>query len=422
MAEPTNADGDAPSLLGPYRVLDLTDARGHLCGKILGEMGADVIKVEPPGGDPARDVGPFVDDTPDRNGSLSWFAYNSSKRGITLNLESEQGRALLKRLVAGADFFLESFNPGYLDSLGLGYGALKRMKPDLVMTSVTPFGQDGPYRDYEASDLTLMAIGGLLAEHAHLDSPPVRMSVDQAYSHGGAYGAAATLAAHYRRLFTGEGQHVDVSIQECITQMFTPLVQDWFLGTRIGATWSGTAITRSKGLLRGAWACRDGYVIYRFTTGFTARRTHVIFQWAEEDGLDTEGLKDVRFTEVDTTTATQEDVDRWMRVLETFFARHTIRELVDGAFQRRMMIYPVNTVKDLLEDRQLTARGFFTEVEHPELGRALTYPGAWWQGVGPKWQSRGRAPLVGEHNEAVYMDELGLNASDLARLVREGIV
>ncbi|MCH8195608.1 MAG: CoA transferase [Chloroflexi bacterium] len=217
---------DAPTLLPPHRVLDLTTVVGHLCCKILAEMGADVIKIEPTGGDTARDIGPFIDDIPSRNRSLQWFAFNASKRGVTLNLETADGRDIFRRLVEGADFVVESFKPGYLDSLGLGFDALRAIKPDLILTSITPFGQTGPYRGYAATDLVLMAMGGFMAENGYPDSPPIRMSVDQAYHHGGFYGAAASLTAHLDRARTGQGQHVDISIQEALTLMFDPPIQN----------------------------------------------------------------------------------------------------------------------------------------------------------------------------------------------------
>ena len=157
----------AANPLPPLRVLDLTNIRGHFCGKVLGDMGCDVVKIEPPGGDPARDRGPFVEDVPDRNRSLTWLAYNTSKRGVTLNIESEDGRGILRHMVEKADILIESFDPGYLDGLGLSYAELRKVKPDLIMTSITPFGQEGPYRDYADSDIVLMALGGFMSENGY---------------------------------------------------------------------------------------------------------------------------------------------------------------------------------------------------------------------------------------------------------------
>lgn len=149
-------------MLSPYRVLDLTDEKAWFCGKLLGDLGADVIKIEPPGGDPGRMTGPFYGNSRGPENSLPWWAYNSSKRGITLDLESQQGRDKLLQLVSGADFLIESFRPGYLDRLGLGYSRLESINPSPIMVSVTPFGPSGPYRDYKGPDIVAWAMGGYM--------------------------------------------------------------------------------------------------------------------------------------------------------------------------------------------------------------------------------------------------------------------
>ena len=177
-----------PGLLAPYRVLDLTDGRGLLCGKMLADLGADVVQVEPPGGSPARNVGPFYHDTPGAERSLFWWAYCTNKRGITLDIATDDGAALLRRLVANADFLIESGDPGRMASLGLGYPDLQAINPRLVMVSITAFGQDGPYADYQASDIVGMALGGFMHLTGDGDRPPLRVSMPQFYQHGGGAG------------------------------------------------------------------------------------------------------------------------------------------------------------------------------------------------------------------------------------------
>jgi crotonobetainyl-CoA:carnitine CoA-transferase CaiB-like acyl-CoA transferase len=385
-------------------------------------MGADVVKIEPPGGDPARGLGPFIDDIPDRNRGLWWFAFNTSKRGITLDLEPEDGRALFKRMVGKADFVIESFMPGYLDSLGLGYSVLKAIKPDVILTSITPFGQTGPYKDFEAPDLILMAAGGFMAENGYPDSPPIRMSVDQAYHHGGIYGAAATLTAHWGRTRTGKGQHIDVCIQECLALMFDPPIQEWIMMRRDGTNRVGPMMWRGKVLLRLVWKCKDGYATWRLFTGQpVGRRTHKIIDWAEEDGLQT-GLKGFRWELVDMLSITQEQLDQWDKVFHAFFEAHTKEQLVQGALKRNMMIYPVNTIADALRHYHFAARQFYADVEHPELERTFKYPGPFWKSHGAPWRTKGRAPLVGEHNVEFYGKELGLSPQDLSALRAAGVI
>ena len=184
------------SLLAPFRALDITDEKGFLCGKVLGDLGADVIKIEKPGGDPARSIGPFYHDIPDPEKSLYWFAFNMNKRGITLDIETADGQQIFKKLATTADFVIGSFPPGYMDKLGLGYSALSEINPQTIVTSITPFGQTGPYQDFKGSDIVAMAMSGLMYLIGDPDRPPVRISFPQAYLHAGVEGAVGSMVAH----------------------------------------------------------------------------------------------------------------------------------------------------------------------------------------------------------------------------------
>ncbi len=202
--------------LDPYRALDLTDEKGSLCGKILGDLGADVIKIEPPGGDLSRNKGPFYKDIPHPEKSLFWLALNTSKRGITLNIDTSDGKDVFRRLVKSADFVIESFPPGDMEARGLGYKALCQVNPQVIMISISPFGQTGPHKDYKASDIVIMARGGLMYIYGDSDRAPVRISFPQAYLHAGAEAAVGAMMALYARRTTGRGQHVDVSAQRSV--------------------------------------------------------------------------------------------------------------------------------------------------------------------------------------------------------------
>jgi crotonobetainyl-CoA:carnitine CoA-transferase CaiB-like acyl-CoA transferase len=229
-------------VLEDCRVLDLSNELGFLCGKILGDLGADVIKVEPPGGDPSRNIGPFYKDIPHPEKSLYWFAYNNNKRGITLNIETNDGRELFKRLIKTADIVVESFAPGYMDGLGLGYSVLSQMTDEkIIMTSITPFGQDGPYRNYKASDIGIMAMSGSMYLLGDPDRPPVRTSIPVSYMWTGAYAALGTLMAFFHRQMTGKGQLVDV--ERSLVSGYRPFL----LGSRrYDAEASGECHFRSK--------------------------------------------------------------------------------------------------------------------------------------------------------------------------------
>ncbi len=201
-------------LLSPYRVLDLTGAECLLCGKILADLGADVIRIEGPKGDTTRSQAPFFHDRVSPDLSLFHFHFNANKRSITLDIECTKGKEIFKRLVEKADAVLESFPPGTMTNLGLGYEDLLKVNSRLVMTAISPFGQSGPYRDFKASDLTLWCLGGMAYVSGDPDRAPVQVSSPQSYLHGAAAAATATLIALYFRELTGESQWVDVSIQE----------------------------------------------------------------------------------------------------------------------------------------------------------------------------------------------------------------
>ena len=216
-------------MLRGFRVLDLTDEKGFLCGKILADLGADVIKVEKPGGDPSRRMGPFWHDMASPEKSLYWFAYNSNKRGITLNIETVDGRAIFQKLVKTSDFVIESFSPGQMEKLGLGYSALNNIRNGIILTSISPYGQQGPYRDYKSSDMVLMGMAGMLYLTGDADRPPVNISIPQAYLLAGADAAVGTMIAYYHRKMAGEGQHVDISIQQSMAWFLAAAIPHWEL-------------------------------------------------------------------------------------------------------------------------------------------------------------------------------------------------
>ena len=241
----------ADTALGDLRVLDLAGPMGLYCTKQLADLGADVIKLEPPGGDPSRSVGPFYHDEADPEKSLYWFHFNTSKRSITLNIETADGRDIMKKLVAAADIMVETYPPGYLDSLDLGYSALKKVNPALILTSITPFGQTGPYRDFKESDLVGQAMGGLLFICGWEDEPPTKAGASPAFHIASIHACAATLIALYHRDITGEGQHVDVSMQQCVAHSLQWVTQMYDLQKRI--------MVRSGRLGVPLQECRDGW-------------------------------------------------------------------------------------------------------------------------------------------------------------------
>jgi crotonobetainyl-CoA:carnitine CoA-transferase CaiB-like acyl-CoA transferase len=412
------------SLLTPYRVLDLTDERGYLCGQILGDLGADVIKIEPPGGDPGRRIGPFYHDIPDPEKSLFWFAYNTNKRGITLNIETADGREIFKRLVKTADFVIESFPPGYMDRLGLGYSLLSQINPRIIMTSITPFGQEGPYKDYKAADIVLMAMSGLMYLTGDPDRPPVRVSFPQAYLHASAEAAVGTMIAHHHRELTGEGQWVDASAQESVIEPTGLALWHWDMHRenlqRLGPWRGGLSMGGKQKLL---WECKDGHMSYSIYGGHTgAPANRALIKWMDEEGMAPDFLKEKDWENFDITKASQAELDQISEPIGRFFLEHTKEEIYEEAIRRRLFIDPVATISDLLENPQLSARAFWQEVDHPELGTAITYPGAFVRLSEASCRIRHRAPLIGEHNEEIYKKELGLSKEELVILKQAGVI
>lgn len=412
------------SLLESYRALDLTDEKGFLCGKILGDMGADVIKIEPPGGDPSRNREPFYHNTPDPNKSLYWFAYNANKRGITLDIETKDGQQIFKSLAKHADFVIESFSPGYLESLGLGYEDLSQVNPRLILTSITPFGQNGPYSHYKASDIVSMAMGGLMYPTGDTDRPPVRVSFPQSYLHGGAAAAAGTMIAFYYRQISGEGQQVDVSIEEAVIRATLQPRMFWDVAGKIleraGQFRTGLSSKVNQRLI---WRCKDGWINFPLLGGAAgaARSNRAMVEWLDSEGLASDFLRAQDWSKFDMAQATEIAV-HLEKPLSKFFMNYTKAELMEGSTNRRIMLYPVFTIEDIANCAQLKAREFWEEVEHPELAASITYPGAFIKMSQTPCQIRRCAPLIGEHNDDVYQGGLGLSKEEILTLKQGGVI
>jgi benzylsuccinate CoA-transferase BbsE subunit len=416
-----------PQALAPYRVLDLTQAIGWTCGKLLADLGADVIKIEPPGGDPDRRLGPFYRDMPHPERSLAWFAANTNKRGITLNIEVPDGQVLWRTLARQADFVVESFPPGFMDQRSIGFRQLSELNPQLVWASITPFGQDGPYAQYRASDLVGTAMGGLMYLCGDTDRPPVRPPPAQAYLQAGLQAAVAMLLAHHYRVQSGAGQFIDVSMQQAVSWTIIPTRQYWDLN-RLLTERGGASRAFGDQLRRIIFPCQDGYVA---VMGVMNRREWgPLVEWMAGEGMAadlTDESWGILMAHAGSGLLTQaavtdEELAHVYGVLSRFFLKHTQAQLSEEAQRRRIILFPVHTAADLLAHPQLAARDFFRPLEHPELGEMLCYPGAPYRLSGTLWRLRRRAPLIGEHNEAIYSGELGLSRAELAVLMAAGAI
>lgn len=420
------SQGKEGSLLGSYRILDLSDEKGVLCAKTLADLGADVIKIEPPGGDPMRHIGPFYHDTPDPEKSLYWFTFNTNKRSLTLDITRPEGQEIFRRLVKTADFVIECFPPGYLDSLGLGYSALSELNPRLIMTSITAFGQTGPYRDYKAYDIVGIATGGLMYLIGEAERPPVRVRAQQAYAQVNVQAAAGTMVAHYYREVSGEGQHVDVSMQEAVSNALDTAQQAWDLQQMV---YKRVGYSRPVGerVRRAVYPCKDGYMACWPPEDF-----EVLVEWMESSGVTADPVLVKKWLDVmekykagDLTAGqvlTDEELTQVQELRLPFFQLHTRQELYEGALARDFGWAPVTTAKNLVENQQLASRDYFVEVEHPALGTSITYPGAPYKLSETPWQIWNRAPLIGENNEEIYAGELGISREELDILKRAQVI
>jgi crotonobetainyl-CoA:carnitine CoA-transferase CaiB-like acyl-CoA transferase len=413
-----------PGPLAGLRVLELADEKGQFCGKLMADLGADVIKIEPPGGQNTRAVGPFLDDIPHRERSLSFWHYNTSKRGITLNLETPEGKELFRRLVATTDILLETFPPGYLPALGLGYAELSRLHPGLIMCSLTSFGQTGPWRDYQTSDLLQLAAGGQMACCGYdsedvPDAPPIAPGGGNAWHIGGHFAYMGIMAAVCYRDVTGEGQYIDASVHEACALTTEAAVPTYVYTGQVVQRHTGRAAAAEK-TEPTQFVTREGAWLNTTRSGFnlTPARLRRLAEWMDKYGL----AQDLLDEKYHSTAAIQANVPHIAAVLEHFFANIPLEEAWHGGQELGLPWGAIRSMDEIIDDKHLQDRGFFIEVGHPELGRSFTYPGpAAIYSKSPWWISR-RAPLIGEHNAEIYCGELGLSKAELAVLAESGIV
>jgi crotonobetainyl-CoA:carnitine CoA-transferase CaiB-like acyl-CoA transferase len=412
-------------LLTPYRVLDLTRPLGFLTGKIFGDLGADVIKVEVPGGDAARRLPPFLSNGNGSSQSLYWLAYNANKRGITLDLKQQKGRELFRQLTRRADFIIESTVTNTSEELDLSYGSLRDDKPGLILVSISPFGQEGPYKDLRASDLEIMALSGAMSLAGEENGEPMRISVPQAPMWVGAEAAMGALTALAYRSLTGRGQHVAVSAQAAVMSALAHAPAFWDLNRmnpeRAGVFVTGRSVNAAK--MRVMWPCKGGWINFIIYGGAAGRHTNQqLVTWMDEKGLAPEWLKETEWSTFAVTNITQPEVDRLEAPIGDFFATVTKDEFLEGAIERQMLGYPVATVADICRNPQLEARKFWQDVKDPVSGATLKYPGGFAVINGERLQIRRPAPQVGEHNGEIYAGELGLNECEMAELRTDGVI
>ena len=416
---PTPARTPGAGAFGGLRVLELADEKGQWCGKQMADMGADVIKIEPLGGEAARSVGPFYQDIPNKERSLYFWHYNTSKRGITLDLKTEDGRRLFRQMAEKADVILETFSPGYMASLGLGYDALKESNPGLIMCSLTPFGQTGPWKDFQTSDLLHLAAGGQMARCGYddevvPDAPPIAPGGGQAWHMGSHYAYIAIAAALVSRSVTGRGQYIDASVHDACALTTEGHVNQYI--------YTGNIIPRRTGGGNSATGpnaqvlCKDGTFVN--VGQITPERVLMLAAWMDEQGLASD-LLDEKYQDPGVIAENQSHI---REIFVNFVANLTRDEVYHGLQQRSSNTGAIRSPDEVMQDPHLEDREFWTDVEYPELGKTFRHPGSAAIFNGSPCRISRRAPLIGEHNEEILCGELGLSKAELAALEDVGSV
>ncbi len=387
---------------------------GPYCAKLLGDLGAEVIKVEKPGmGDEARRREPFLHDEPHPEKSGLFLYLNTNKLGVTLNLESKTGRDIFHRLVKQADILVENVPPAVMQERGLQYDDLKEVNPKLIMTSITPFGQTGPYRNYRATELISYHMGGIGYSTPGVvdnpaEEPPLRAGGQLADFMAGIAGAVATMCAVFYRQATGAGEHIDVSTQEAVASFARTGVTEYLYSNQVYGRARGARPFVGFG---GILPCKDGYV------NLSPSQDH---HW---DGLvrlmgNPEWAQDERFKNRDSR---REHGDEIRAHLEEWTKGQSKEELAEAAQRLGFPGAPVYTMDEALRAEHLVAREFLVEIDHPEAGR-IHYPGAPFKLLGTPWHVVRAAPLLGQHNEDVYCKRLGYSREELVRLRESGVI
>ncbi len=401
--------------LDGLRIIEFTDETGAYCGRLLADLGAEVIKVEPPGGGRLRHARPFLrGHEGDPNASLAFWIHNTSKKSVVLDLDSEEGRAAARRLVLSAHAVIEDNPVGYLAARGLGHADLLREKPSLVYTSITGFGQDGPHAGWAYSDIVGQAMGGIMTLAGEPADPPNMVYGRQADISASIQAAQGTLMALLHAEATGEGQLVDVSAQEALSMAQETAMQTWDFQKR------NRTRTGELGMLpiplpaTGAVPCRDGYV-YLYILAPAGKDLPALVDWMREKGmqgpLDDEPyatiinqLNMAWLTQLMSNPAAAGEILQHLpvitRAINEFFATMTAREAYEEGQQRQLLIGIVSTPKDIAENTQLRARNWFVQIESPVDGRMLEFPGPPYR-LSETPALISRPPRLGEHTEAI---------------------
>ena len=392
--------------LSGIKVLDLSeDIAGSFCARLMADYGADVLKLEPPGGASLRRMGPFHHDDPHPEKSLFFLLLNLNKKGATLNLTTDTGQSILKRLAEHVDVIVETYRPGYLDSLGLGYDTLSQINPGLVVTSITPFGQDGPYSQYKGEEIVEYAMGMIMSISGIQGREPLKHGGFQAQYEGGLFGAGATSMALFAQLNTRQGEHIDVSITECIasTMMATQTIYPFIGGSQARRRPVGNEFENPM-------PCKDGWIIVQAGGGATWEDLANFFEAPE--------LLEPRFT--DRAQRSQNGAEMDQVIINSIKDREKW-ELFPKAAAARMLFGLVQTPTELVDCPQLESRNFYREVDHPVIGK-IKLPAELFKLTETPYQLKMPAPTLGQHNQEIFVEGLGYTQQEFVQLRQLNVI
>ena len=397
------AENQGKNLLSGLRVLDLADEKASFCSKLLADMGASVIKVEKPQGDPSRSIGPFWKNSPHPERSLPFWYNNTNKRGITLNVEHSAGKRIFLKLVQNADVVIETLSPGYLRELGIGFEVLRTVNPRLILVSVTGFGQTGPRSTYRPCDLVVSAFGGQMYVSGSPDTPPLKAFGEQSHYTASLYAAIAVLMALRKRSLSGKGEHIDISAQEAVVSTLEHVMVRFFYEGTIPKRTGSIHWNHSFCIL----PCKDGHMLIT-----PLQQWETLVGWMAGENM-AEDLEDERWLDQEYRL---KHFDHIIEVLQKWTRSHTAEELFELGQLMGFPWAPVQSPRDALKSPQLKARTFFLDVDHPESGTSVRYPHVPYKSsrsLGKRWK---RAPSRGQDNARIYREELGLSDKDLEEL------
>lgn len=407
--------------LAGLRVLDLTDAKGFMCGKAMGMLGADVIKIESPRGDRERHLPPRRDGAPQGEASLYWRSFNTDKRSVTLDLTHPRGRDILLRLAERVDFLIESFAPGHLAALGLGYDDLARVNPRLVMVSITPFGQTGPLSGYKGGELIALAMGAVLNNTGDADRPPVKEALESTYFQASMAAAYGALIAYWHVLGGGKGQQVDVSLQECVVSRQTSGILAWQF-ERLDLKREGDKSQLGPVSTTWFWPCKDGHLFWHMLGGLHgAPANRALTEWMDETLADNP-LREIKdWRTFDKAGITQAQWNRFEGAIRPFFLTLTKDQIRTEGKRRGINACVANDPLDVLNCDHLASRDYWSLLNDPDLG-PLRYPGYLFKTAADRHRTLRPAPALGADTDAVLARDLGLSEAQIRDLRNDHVL